>query len=215
MKLRSEEGSEINMVAPGRENLLVDQHAAYVVKISQARGARTGTDTFNHGFTSLTARRRCQYGMMQSKQSFEYYATEHFRMSGVYWGLTALHLLGKVDAMSAEDVVDWVMQCQHANGGFGGSERHDPHLLYTLSALQVLALHDQLHRVDADTIATCEPPSCAEVALHAALLTWYIVERRTCRLPAAPQTCRACSSPTAPLPATNGARSTRASRTAR
>jgi len=45
---------------------------------------------------------------------------------------------------------------QAEGGGFGGSERHDPHLLYTLSAVQVLALYDRLHEVDADRIAACE-----------------------------------------------------------
>ena len=49
-----------------------------------------------------------------------------------------------------------MISCQHPNGGFGGSERHDPHLLYTLSALQILALFDQLDQVDADKVAQCE-----------------------------------------------------------
>lgn len=75
----------------------------------------------------------------QNRDSFEYFATEHFRMSGVYWGLTALHLLGRADALPAEELVAWVLACQRPGGGFGGSERHDPHLLYTLSALQASA----------------------------------------------------------------------------
>ena len=58
-------------------------------------------------------------------------------MSGVYWGLTALHLLGRADALPADELVAWVLACQRPGGGFGGSERHDAHLLYTLSALQV------------------------------------------------------------------------------
>jgi geranylgeranyl transferase type-2 subunit beta len=89
-------------------------------------------------------------------------------MSGVYWGLSALHLLGKLDLMEADEVVDWVLECQHEGGGFGGSERHDPHLLYTLSALQILALHDQLHRADADRVATCEPRRRSPAASSAA-----------------------------------------------
>jgi geranylgeranyl transferase type-2 subunit beta len=35
---------------------------------------------------------------------------------------------------------------------FAGNTNHDPHLLYTLSALQVLALYDELHRVDRDAV---------------------------------------------------------------
>lgn len=73
----------------------------------------------------------------QNKDSFEYFATEHFRLSGVYWGLTALHLLGRQTALDGGEIVDWVLRCQRPCGGFGGSERHDAHLLYTLSALQV------------------------------------------------------------------------------
>jgi len=77
-------------------------------------------------------------------------------MSGVYWGLSALYLMDKLDDMDREEVITWVLSCQHENGGFGGSERHDPHMLYTLSALQILALYDQLDRVNADKIAGCK-----------------------------------------------------------
>lgn len=77
-------------------------------------------------------------------------------MSGVYWGLTALHLLGRADALDGGDLVAWVLACQRPGGGFGGSERHDAHLLYTLSALQILALQGALDRVDADAVAACE-----------------------------------------------------------
>ena len=49
-----------------------------------------------------------------------------------------------------------VLRCQHSCGGFGGSERHDAHLLYTLSAIQVLALYDKLHLINADQVSSCE-----------------------------------------------------------
>ena len=35
---------------------------------------------------------------------------------------------------------------------FGGNEGHDPHILYTLSALQVMALLGELERVDRDKV---------------------------------------------------------------
>lgn len=38
-------------------------------------------------------------------------------------------------------------------GGFGGSPNHDPHILYTTSAVQLLAIYDALDRVDADAVA--------------------------------------------------------------
>lgn len=48
------------------------------------------------------------------------------------------------------------MKCQHTSGGFGGSECNDPHILYTLSALQVLALYDKLDLVNTDQVISCE-----------------------------------------------------------
>ena len=77
-------------------------------------------------------------------------------MSGMYWGLTGLSLLGKLHMVDAEKVLSWVMTCQHSNGGFGGSGRNDPHLLYTLSAVQVLALYNKLELVDKDKVAACK-----------------------------------------------------------
>lgn len=96
-------------------------------------------------------------GAAQNRESFEFYATEHFRMSGVYWGLTAMHLLGRLDDMDGSAILDWVLACAKADGGFGGSERHDSHLLYTLSAVQILALYDALDRADTGRIAACAP----------------------------------------------------------
>jgi len=107
--------------------------------------------------------------------SFEQWATEHLRMSGLYWGLCALDMLdalpppapapappqphqqgegtpettdgGDGGGPTREELVRWVLACRHENGGFGGSVGHDPHLLYTLSAVQVLAILDALDQL--------------------------------------------------------------------
>ena len=80
-------------------------------------------------------------------------------MSGVYWGLTGMHLLGRLHMMDEPAILEWVLSCQREDGGFGGSERHDSHLLYTQSALLILALYDALHRLDAERVLACEPPA--------------------------------------------------------
>lgn len=77
-------------------------------------------------------------------------------MSGMYWGLTAMYLLDRLKDMDEEAIVSWVLRCQHPNGGFGGSERNDPHMLYTLSAVQILALFDKLDLIDADKVTQCK-----------------------------------------------------------
>ncbi|KAK9812584.1 hypothetical protein WJX73_010430 [Symbiochloris irregularis] len=86
--------------------------------------------------------------------TLEFYLTEHFRLSGVYWGVTALALLGHLHNLDGEGIVKWVLSCQNADGGFGGSPRHDSHILYTLSAVQILVLYDKLELVDADQVAS-------------------------------------------------------------
>lgn len=80
-------------------------------------------------------------------ESFDYLVSQHLRMSGVYWGLTALSLLGvKLETESFSDtMIEWILSCyDETTGGFGGNVNHDPHILYTLSALQILALYDRL-----------------------------------------------------------------------
>lgn len=91
----------------------------------------------------------------EDTESLEYVLTDYMRMSGVYWGLTALALLGRDlwTEMDGEALVEWVASCQHTSGGFGGSEEHDPHILYTLSAVQVLALLGVLDKIDREGAA--------------------------------------------------------------
>ena len=58
-------------------------------------------------------------------------------MSGIYWGLTAMDLLGQLEKMNKAEVLDYVRSCQHPCGGVSACLNHDPHLLHTLSAVQV------------------------------------------------------------------------------
>ncbi|KAJ5677275.1 beta subunit of rab geranylgeranyltransferase [Penicillium maclennaniae] len=52
------------------------------------------------------------------KDELEYWLTEHLRLNGVYWGLTALHLLGHPSALPRDETIDFVLSCQRDNGGF-------------------------------------------------------------------------------------------------
>ncbi|XP_037516896.1 geranylgeranyl transferase type-2 subunit beta [Rhipicephalus sanguineus] len=84
------------------------------------------------------------------KDDYEYCITEHLRMSGIYWGLTAMDLMGSLDSFDRAEIIEFVKQCQYSCGGFGASIHHDPHLLYTLSAVQILATFDALNTIDID-----------------------------------------------------------------
>ena len=88
----------------------------------------------------------------EDSAAYEYAVSEHLRMSGIYWAATALELIGHLDALDGPAIVDFVLECQHPNGGFGGNLNHDPHILYTLSAIQLLVLFDALPRLEADKV---------------------------------------------------------------
>ncbi|OMP81345.1 putative geranylgeranyl transferase type-2 subunit beta [Diplodia seriata] len=82
------------------------------------------------------------------KDELEYWLTEHLRLNGLYWGLTALHLLGHPDALPHADVLDFVISCLHDDGGFGAAPGHDAHMLYTVSAVQIIATLDGFEELE-------------------------------------------------------------------
>jgi geranylgeranyl transferase type-2 subunit beta len=88
---------------------------------------------------------------LAKETSYEGAVTEHLKMSGVYWSLTALHILLPAqrsnDLLHVPDaILDWLWSCyDRKSHSFGGNTGHEGHLLYTLSALQILALSDELH----------------------------------------------------------------------
>ncbi|NXC45275.1 PGTB2 transferase, partial [Penelope pileata] len=86
------------------------------------------------------------------KDDYEYCMSEYLRMSGVYWGLTAMDLMGQLHRMNKEEILTFIKSCQHECGGISASIGHDPHLLYTLSAVQILILYESLHVVDVNKI---------------------------------------------------------------
>lgn len=87
--------------------------------------------------------------MHQRRHELEYWLTEHLRLNGLYWGMTALHLLGHPEALPRRDMLDFVFSCLHESGGFGAAPGHDPHLLYTCSAVQIIATLDAFDDLDA------------------------------------------------------------------
>lgn len=86
------------------------------------------------------------------KDDYEYCLTEYLRMSGIYWGLTAMDLMHALDKMQKDEVLDFIKKCQHDCGGISASIGHDPHLLYTLSAIQILSLYDAVDTIDIDKV---------------------------------------------------------------
>jgi geranylgeranyl transferase type-2 subunit beta len=71
---------------------------------------------------------------------YEYAMSEFLRMNGIYWGVTAMDLMGRLSAMDRPGIVQFLRDCQTPAGGFRPVPGHDPHLLNTLSAVQVSQL---------------------------------------------------------------------------
>lgn len=64
--------------------------------------------------------------------------TEFLRMSGIYWGATCLDIMGQLDKLDKKSIIEFIKNCQCLeSGGISACDGHDPHLLYTLSAIQV------------------------------------------------------------------------------
>jgi Prenyltransferase and squalene oxidase repeat len=75
--------------------------------------------------------------------------TAHLRLNGIYWATTALSLLNSLDSLPKQKIIDEVMACYHPKvGGFGGHPEHDEHLLFTLSAVQILITLDAADVLD-------------------------------------------------------------------
>lgn len=90
------------------------------------------------------------------KDDLEYWLTEHLRLNGLYWGLTALDLMNNIDALPRQDVIDYVASLQLENGGFGGDKHHDAHITHTLSAVQILVTLDAVDAINVDKVIECK-----------------------------------------------------------
>jgi geranylgeranyl transferase type-2 subunit beta len=91
-------------------------------------------------------------GSSNSHSSLSSLLTSHLKLNAVYWAHTALQILSVENLPSAEVIVFLESCYSPSTGGYGGNKGHDPHLMYTLSAIQVLANIDRLDLVNAKTI---------------------------------------------------------------
>ena len=53
----------------------------------------------------------------KKRDSLAYHFTTHLRMNGVYWGLTALEILGKPEVLDRQALIDFVFSCWNDETG--------------------------------------------------------------------------------------------------
>ena len=123
----------------------------------------------------------------------------------MYWGLNALAIMKRQDALNREDMIEYVMSCwdddagqseqagspNHERydhtpriciGGFGAHPHHDAHIHATLSAIQILLMQDALDRLDVDRVVKCNrlhslPPMTSLLNLNLSQLFFPSITR--------------------------------------
>lgn len=105
--------------------------------------------------TSLLLDKHIEYilNWTRDKHEYEYCISEHLRMSGVYWCVTAMDLMHSLHLLDRSDILAFVESCLVSTGGFSAAPSHDAHLLYTLSAIQILITFDALEQRHIDSAA--------------------------------------------------------------
>lgn len=83
---------------------------------------------------------------------YEYGVSDYLRMSGLYWSVTLLDLCGSLDRLEKSEIAEFVKRNQHESGGFSPSDGHDPHILYTLSALQIVLVYDIIDEINKEKL---------------------------------------------------------------
>lgn len=52
-----------------------------------------------------------------------------------------------------EEIIEFIRSCQDKeSGGISASIGHDPHILYTLSAVQILSMYNRMDVIDVESI---------------------------------------------------------------
>ncbi|XP_038887312.1 geranylgeranyl transferase type-2 subunit beta 1-like isoform X3 [Benincasa hispida] len=109
----------------------------------------------------LTAEKHVKYiiSVEKRKDDLQSVMMEHIRMNGAYWGLTTLDILGKLDTVDINEVVSWVLKCQHESdivglqnedGSFSGDIWGEVDSRFSYIAVSCLSLLNQLEKINVE-----------------------------------------------------------------
>lgn len=95
--------------------LLVDKHVAYVKQLNEVRSV---------ALPALAVLRAEPVPVVaQHKAELAYHYTEHLRLNGLYWGLTALALMRHAEVLPHERVIEFVLSCWREDAGTSSLRR--------------------------------------------------------------------------------------------
>ena len=86
-------------------------------------------------------------------EAIGFFTNEYLKMAALYWGISALNLLGKLSEYNKDETLNFISQCFHENGGFGGSIGHDSHITSTHYAILILLQYNSIDIIDSDKVA--------------------------------------------------------------
>ncbi|CEQ42876.1 SPOSA6832_04750, partial [Sporobolomyces salmonicolor] len=103
----------------------------------------------------------------KQREDLSYYFTEHLRMNGVYWGLTALAFMGRMHALPKDDMIQWVMSCWNddvvvlslqdpSRGSFAGDAWKEQDSRFSYCAVSILSLLGRLEALEPTRDKTIE-----------------------------------------------------------
>jgi hypothetical protein len=94
------------------DKLLSDLHVSYVQKLGEVPIQHPPPIRTCAYFTYLLTATP-----PQNKDDLAYHLTAHLRLNAVYWGFTALCILGRPDALGREEMIEFVMSCWDDEAG--------------------------------------------------------------------------------------------------
>lgn len=84
----------------------------------------------------------------ENKESIEHLFSEHLRMGAVYWGVTALALMGRLTPDHKARVADFVQTCRNQDGSYSPNVNQDAHITSTHYAVLLLSVCGAMERLD-------------------------------------------------------------------
>lgn len=84
----------------------------------------------------------------KDSEAIGYYTNEFLKMGALYWGVGAVWCLNAISDLKKQEIIDFVLACQHESGGFGGNISHDETITSTHYAVLVLLQLDSIHLID-------------------------------------------------------------------
>lgn len=119
-------------------------------------GARQGETDRLDLHTRELALKPCRSPRQQT-EDLAYHLTEHLRLNGIYWGLTALCLMDRKDALDREEMIAWVMRCwDEAMGALRQSDSA------AVTRIRTLEAHARLEDRSIRSTSTARRPSSCD-----------------------------------------------------